>query len=325
VSAVVRTGELTADQAARVRAIVDAASAADGVHPLSEQFLLRVRTGRSNAVHLLAGADRPTGYAQLDPDDPAGTAAEVVVDPAHRRRGTGTALVRAAAGSDQRLRVWAHGELPAAAALAERLGYVRSRSLWRMRRRLDGLGTADLPEPSLPAGVEVRTFVPGRDEQAWLGVNARAFAHHPEQGRMTEADLLDRERSDWFAADGFFLAFRGDRLVGFHWTKVEEGAEGEVYVLGVDPSEQGSGLGKALLLVGLRYLARPQLALDAVTLYVEEDNEPAVALYRKLGFDHVGTDTMFRSAGIPGVAEFGMAGIPGVAESSPPTSGTSGR
>lgn len=294
-STVVRADELTAGQAARVRAIVDAASAADGVHPLSEQFLLRVRTGRSGAVHLLAGGDRPTGYAQLDPDDPAGTAGEVVVDPPHRRRRIGTALVEAAAATDPRVRVWAHGELPAAAALAEHLGYVRSRSLWRMRRPLTGPDAAALPEPRLPSGVEVRTFAPGRDERAWLEVNARAFAHHPEQGRMTEADLLDRERSDWFAADGFFLAFRGDRLVGFHWTKVEDGTEGEVYVLGVDPDEQGSGLGKALLLAGLRHLARPGSGLDAVTLYVEADNEPAVALYRKLGFDHVGTDTMFRA------------------------------
>ncbi|HEX6445109.1 MAG TPA: mycothiol synthase [Streptosporangiales bacterium] len=313
-SSVVRADELTADQVTRVRAIVDAAWETDGVHPLSEQFLLRLRTGRSGAVHLLAGVDRPTGYAQLDPDDPAGTAAEVVVHPAHRRQGIGTALVRAAAGTDPRLRVWAHGELPAAAGLAAHLGYVRSRSLWRMRRPLTGPDVPDLPEPRLPPGVEVRAFRPGRDERAWLEVNARAFAHHPEQGRVSEADLLERERSDWFAADGFFLAFRGERLVGFHWTKVEQGSEGEVYVLGVDPSEQGSGLGKALLLVGLRYLARPKLALDAVTLYVEEDNEPAVALYRKLGFDHVGTDTMFRSAGTPGVAEFDV-----------PTSGTSGR
>lgn len=295
VSVVVPVDELTAEQVGRVREIVAAASAADGVHPLSEQFLLRVRTGRSTAVHLLAGGDRPDGYAQLDPTDPAGTAAEVVVAPRARRQGIGTALVRAAADTDPGVRVWAHGELPAAVALAEHLGYVRSRSLWRMRRPLTGLDAGALPEPPVPPGIEIRTFVPGRDERAWLEVNARAFAHHPEQGRMTEADLLERERADWFAMDGFFLAFRGERLVGFHWTKVEDGTEGEVYVLGVDPDEQGTGLGKTLLLVGLRHLARPELGLDAVTLYVEADNEPAVALYRKLGFEHVGTDTMFRA------------------------------
>lgn len=292
---VVRSEELTTEQVERIREIVAAAASADGVHPLSEQFLLRVRTGPSDAVHLLAGGDRPNGYAQLDPTDPAGTAAEVVVAPGARRRGIGTALLREAAASDPRLRVWAHGELPAAVGLAEHLGYVRVRSLWQMRRPLTPRDAGDLPEPRLPSGVEVRTFTPGRDERAWLEVNARAFAHHPEQGRMTEADLLDRERADWFAADGFFLAFRGERLVGFHWTKVEDGTTGEVYVLGVDPDEQGTGLGKALLLVGLRYLARPELGLDAVTLYVEADNEPAVALYRKLGFEHVGTDTMFRA------------------------------
>lgn len=295
-TAVTRADELTAQQVDRVREVVAAATAADGVRPLSEQFLLRVRTGRTGAVHLLAGSDEPTGYAQLDPGDPAGTAAEVVVEPTARRHGLGTALVTTAAAIDPRLRVWAHGELPGAVALADRLGYVRSRSLWQLRRPLTGPDARPLPDPPLPPGVDVRTFVPGRDERAWLDVNARAFAHHPEQGRMTEADLLERERSAWFSTAGFFLAFRGDRLVGFHWTKVEEDSTGEVYVLGVDPSEQGSGLGKTLLVVGLRHLARPELGLTAVSLYVEADNEPAVALYRKLGFAHVGTDTMFSAA-----------------------------
>lgn len=288
---VTTTRSLTAAQADAVHAVAEAAHAADGVAPLGEQYLLRVRAGDTGVTHLLGYLDGDVaGYAQLDHGDPAGTAAEVVVEPAARRHGLGRALVEAAAATGERLRVWAHGELPAATALAERLGYVRTRSLWQMRLPL---ASAALPEPRLPDGVTVRTFEPGRDEQAWLDVNARAFASHPEQGRMTLANLQDRENSAWFAPGGFFLAERGEKLVGFHWTKVEDDTTGEVYVLGVDPSEQGTGLGKALLLVGLGHLASPELGLSTVTLYVESDNAPAVALYRKLGFTLAKSDAMF--------------------------------
>ena len=45
-------------------------------------------------------------------------------------------------------------------------------------------------------------------------------------------------------------------MVGFHWTKQHQDQLGEVYVLGIAPSAAGRGLGKALLLTGLRSLQR---------------------------------------------------------------------
>jgi mycothiol synthase len=129
-------------------------------------------------------------------------------------------------------------------------------------------------------------------------VNARAFAHHPEQGRWTRADLERREREPWFSPEGFFLAERDAALVGFHWTKVhdddEDGPIGEVYVVGVDPDAQGLGLGRALTLAGLRHL--DGLRLPAVMLYVDESNTPATALYTTLGFEHRSTDAMYRNS-----------------------------
>jgi mycothiol synthase len=198
---------------------------------------------------------------------------------------------------------WSHGNHPAAARLAGRLGFERARDLWVMRRPL----TDDhpLPEVTVPKGVVVRPFRPGQDEEAFLALNAEAFYDHPEQGSMTPADLAERMAEPWFDAAGFFVAEPADAptdaeanqsvespsLLGFHWTKVHAGNPpyGEVYVVGVSPAVQGRGLGKVLTLTGLHHLR--ERGLDQVILYVEADNEAAVAVYSGLGFTHADEDT----------------------------------
>jgi mycothiol synthase len=299
--------ELSEQSADQVLDLIGAAARVDGQPAVSEQGRLHARRGAREGVrHLLLwtpgeapgaeGAEVLAGYGQLDGTDPVeAPTAELVVHPAHRARGHGMALGRALlTATGQRLRVWAHGGHPAARRLAVRLGLKLFRELRQLRRPLDPALTG-LPEPRLPAGVTVRAFVPGQDDAAWLALNAAAFAHHPEQGSLTQRDLEDRKAEAWFDPAGFFLAFRGPDLVGFHWTKVhpEEGL-GEVYVLGVAPGEQGGGLGRALTGVGLSHLARER-GLRTAMLYVDADNGPAVAVYERLGFTLHEADLMYRT------------------------------
>ena len=290
-------GRLSPSQVADVTSLVAAATETDGVYPLSEHVLLHLKHGGdAPAANLLATLDDClVGYAHLDVTDPVeGASAEVVVHPAHRGRGVGKALVRAL--PEGRLRLWAHGQHPAAAALARSLGFERARVLWQMRRSL----YAPLPAPQWPEGVTVRNFVVAQDEQDWVEVNARAFASLPDQGSWTVDEVLKREREPWFDPAGFFLAERAGRLVGFHWTKTHGGSEsahghepiGEVYVVGVDPDAQGIGLGPALTLHGLRYLRG--LGLSAVMLYVDEANTNAIGVYERLGFARWDTDVSYR-------------------------------
>jgi mycothiol synthase len=269
-------------EVAGVLAIADATEAHDGVRPLSEHALLGLRHGGGRSLLLWEDAVL-AGYAHLDSGS-----AELVVHPAHRRRGHGRTLLKALLGETQGpLRVWAHGELPAAVALAAGTGFSRVRALFQLRRP-----TAEpLPAVSVPAGVRIAAFEAGRDEGAWLKVNSRAFAHHPEQGLWTLDDLLQREAEPWFDPAGFFLAWRGDQLIGFHWTKVHPDGLGEVYVVGVDPDGQGMGLGRALTLAGLEHLAAR--GASAVLLYVDESNVAAVGLYEDLGFTRWTTDAMY--------------------------------
>ncbi len=287
-----------------VRRVVADATTADGRSPLNEAALLSLRhDGLAASTLWVSGSPDQdlTGFALADaaPDPRSDGAVEVnlVVAPAARGNGLGrdlaTRVLDAFPNAD--ISAWSHGNHPAASALASHLGFHRVRDLWVMRRSLD----EPLPDVKTPAGAVVRPFEPGHDEEAFLGVNAAAFAHHPEQGSMTRADLDQRMAEDWFDPAGFFLAVGSDdRLLGFHWTKVhaDEPAYGEVYVVGVSPDAQGMGLGKVLTLTGLHHLR--SLGLGEVILYVESDNEAAVAVYEGLGFTHADADTdvMYRRA-----------------------------
>ena len=301
-------GRLSDADVAQVRALLEEVQAADGMPPLSEHVMLHLpRGGDADVRHLLVReGDLLAGYAHLDvTDQVAGSSAELAVRPDRRGHGVGRALVDELLrqSPDGRLRLWAHGEHPAAAALAHSLGFQRTRSLWQMRRPLDPVRPESvLPEVVLPAGVQIRTFEPGQDEQSWTDLNNKAFAAHPDQGGWGLDEVLMREAESWFDPLGFFLAERDGELVGFHWTKVhgahshqhgdhDHDALGEVYVVGVDPSEQGRGLGPALTLLGLHHLR--DLGLHEVLLYVDEGNTNAIRVYERLGFSRHATDVCF--------------------------------
>jgi len=298
-------GRLTPAQVAGVLDLTAAAAAADSVAPFSEHVLLHLRYDAAGPSAdpapgrdlILTVDEAIAGYAYLDAPAHPGVdvSGELVIDPRYRGRGLGLALVREliAEAGGHRVRLWAHGDLPAAGRLARAAGFERFRALWQMRRPL-----ADpLEPPRLPAGTTLRTFRPGRDEADWLSLNARAFAKHPEQGAWTRHDLELREQEPWFDPAGFFLAERDGVLTGFHWTKIPVPDEpgtctGEVYVVGVDPGQQGTGLGRALTLAGLNYLRDRGLA--EAMLYVDEDNIPAIRMYEGLGFTRSSTDAMYQ-------------------------------
>ncbi|MFT3716036.1 MAG: mycothiol synthase [Gordonia sp. (in: high G+C Gram-positive bacteria)] len=286
----------------RVDDVTRRALAADGVAPLSEQAVLAIR--EPGTVHVLT----EHGYANLVVPPAGGAPAiELVVDPDHRGRGEGGALLDAAleAGGqgrgDDRPQVWAHGDLPAAAALAHSRGLSRVRELLQLRRSLTAGGGTPLPPAPQRDDVVIRTYAGPADDAEILRVNNAAFDWHPEQGGWDRAQIDERTTADWFDPAGLFLAFAADdpsTLLGFHWTKVHDPADdhsgpiGEVYIVGVDPAAQGRGLGGLLTSAGLAYLdAR---GLPEVQLYVEGDNDAALATYRRLGFERYAVDAAYR-------------------------------
>lgn len=277
---------------AEVSQLLQVVQAADQHAPLGEhKWLDLVHGGRKGFAGFVARqkAGGPlVGYAQLSRGhDTWGV--EVVIRPDQRgpEQHVGSDLLKAALDEVRLLggghvHLWVAKPTPVTDAMAQGCGLSRGRDLYQMRRPLP----MDDDHPRVP----VRAFQPGVDEQEWLEVNNRAFASHPEQGGWTLDTILERESESWFDPDGFLLYERDGKLVGSCWTKVHRETEppmGEIYVISVDPEFTGGGIGKSLVLAGLDYLSK--LGLEVAMLYVDADNEPAVKLYRSLGFeiDHV--------------------------------------
>lgn len=299
---------LGADDLPGLTGLLAAASDADGHPALGEHaWLDLVQGGREAFAGLVAwehGHPHPVGYAHLSRGGPAtgyaghargdrpSWALEVVVDPHHRTPGNSVAvelLQRAlkliAAEGGGHLHLWVSQPTPQHASMAAAAGLSPGRALYQMRRAL--------PVAERPT-IAVRGFRVGQDEEAWLELNNRAFAWHPEQGGWTELTLKARESQGWFDPEGFLLHERDGKLAGFCWTKVHHsrGADmGELYVLAVAPELTGRGLGRQLVLAGLDYLGRKDLT--EAMLYVDATNAAAVRLYVDLGFTVDHTDRAY--------------------------------
>lgn len=282
----------TFEQAA---ALVERARHADEREPFDEDLWRQASAGATELALSLVDGSLTRGIAFTGWQG-ARRAAELLVDPGSRGQGLGRQLLAELLDAvPGELWLWSHGDHPAARVLAAAHGLERARELLQLSRP----ATAPQEHTNPPPGITVRTFVPGQDEDAWLAVNAKAFSWHPEQGSRTIDDLQRAEAEPWFDPDGFFLAVdSADNVVGFHWTKVHPAGStgdapvGEVYVLGVAPEAQGSGLGAHLTAVGLEHLAASP-GVEEIILYVEGDNAAALKVYQRLGFTTRHTDVAY--------------------------------
>jgi mycothiol synthase len=294
-------GPLSAAARADVQELAKTVKTYDGVEAISEAPLLALAAGHEGMTHWLVrdGAGLLVGCAvRVSP----GPSTELAVRPQARRTGVGRALIEALRAETPPVRLWAHGDLGSARAAAQDYRMRPVRELWEMASDRSGRGGA--ADPPAPADLATRVFDPSRDGRAWVELNALAFADHPEQGRLTLEDLNQRARQPWFDPSGLLLAEwpegtrapapepgRGSAVAaGYVWTKLEAGV-GEIYAIGVHPAAQGRRLGTALLAAGLRHLENQ--GVREVRLFVEADNAPAIASYRRQGFKLTRRDVQY--------------------------------
>ncbi len=279
------------DELERLKLLFDDVREHDGHEALGEhKWLDLVHGGRERFAGVIAseqGHAHPVGYAHVSrhpKPDQAQWGLEIVVHPEHRGVGVevelaSQALRLVAEGGGGHVHWWVFQPSEIHEGIAHRLDLKKGRDLLHMR--------VHLPveeKPVLPPGVRIRAFEPGGDEQAWLDLNNEAFNHHPEQGAW-DMDTLKRRMSEpWFDPRDFLLAEDDAGLAGSNWTKLDhEHKFGEIYVIAVAPSHQGSGLGRALSLVGLEHMAKG--GMHTGSLYVDSSNEAALGMYRRIGFD----------------------------------------
>ncbi|MEI9906706.1 MAG: mycothiol synthase [Actinomycetota bacterium] len=294
---------LTDDQQDGVLTLIAEAANQDGIPPLAEHIVLHLRHGgdKDDRHLLISHNETIVGYAHIDLTDAvAGSSAELVVHPKFRHRGYGQALLDEVTRITSP-RLWSHGDLPDAQKLAASNGFTRVRAVIQMRRSL----AAHLPD--IQSNVEVRTFLPGLDDESWLDINNKIFQGHPEQGNWTLENLHQRMKENWFDPLGFFLGVTEEGISAFCWTKIHGGHShshdgsdnhghdpiGEIYAMGVDPHNQGQNLGAAMTIAGLMYMRAK--SLSTAMLYVDAENLGAISLYKRLGFTEWGQDVMYRN------------------------------
>lgn len=278
----VSSADAIADRDA-VDELLATAAAADGRFPLSDHLRMELAHGGGPgfAAVTVHEGERLAGYAQLALINGIRNV-EIVVHPGDRadasiaRRLLATVVDHVADDGGGPLQWWAFDATAADDDLAASAGLSTTRSLLQMRR-------------PLPTGITVevatRPFVVGQDEDAFLAVNNRAFATHPEQAGWTRDTLAQREAEPWFDPAGFLLHERDGRLAAFCWTKLhrdERPVLGEIYVIAVDPDFQGLKLGTQLTLAGLESISDRGVTVGM--LYVDGDNTAAVTMYERLGF-----------------------------------------
>jgi mycothiol synthase len=295
---------LSKSQQESVLALIKAAHDFDGTPAIAEHVLLHLRHGGDKSdSHLVIEENKEViAYAHLDTTDlVAGPSVEAVVHPLHRGKGLGSLILKEAIKiCGDKTRIWSHGDLPAAKAIAASLKFER---LWSNLLMSKFLGEIQPVTSKYP----IRTFIPGLDNQAFLELNNKVFANYPDQGGWSEDDLKVRVNESWFDDKGFFVAEDKGELIGFCWTKIhgahthshsggDDGhgheALGEIYVLAVNPDYKGQGIGRDLTITGLNYLKYQ--GLNNVMLYVGVENKPAFKLYKSLGFNEFGSDVMYR-------------------------------
>ncbi len=182
-------------------------------------------------------------------------------------------------------------------ALLERHGFSADRYFFTMDRPLD----APIEEAALPAGFTLRYMDKAQDVEAWAAMFNQSFIDHWNHVPLTVEELRHWLTAPTYRPELDLIAVAPDgTLAAFCYCEInpDENAhtgrsDGWVRVIGTRRGFRKLGLGRAMLLAGLRVLRAA--GVENARLGVDADNPTgALRLYESVGFHKTETRISYR-------------------------------
>lgn len=269
-------------------AAVVAASGRPYTARLAEEYLRQPNLSPERDCFVVDGDGQLDGFTLVVPEPALGRViVEGSVRPDARGRGHGRALLAAALDHGRTLGAdIAHAsalpEQTDALRLFQAAGFEEVKRQWQMRLELD-----DFVLREVDTAYETAEMRPG-EESIMTGLQNAAFGESWGFAPNVPEEITYRVRMAGSAPSDVLLLRVGGEPAAYCWTRLEPmtegGSLGIIWMIGSDPAKRGLGLGRAMINESIRALM--SRGAGAIELTVYADNDPAVGLYRSVGFRH---------------------------------------
>ena len=269
-------------------AAVVAASGRPYTARLAQEYLRQPNLSPERDCFVVDGDGRLDGFTLVVPEPALGRVIiEGSVRPDARGRGHGRALLAAALDHGRALGAdIAHAsalpEQTDALRLFQAAGFEEVKRQWQMRLELE-----DFVLREVDTAYETAEMRPG-EESIMTDLQNAAFGESWGFAPNIPGEIAYRVRMTGSAPSDVLLLGVDGEPAAYCWTRLEPASGGSalgiIWMIGSDPAKRGLGLGRAMINESIRTLQ--QRGAGAIELTVYADNDPAVGLYRSVGFRH---------------------------------------
>ena len=269
-------------------AAVVAASGRPYTARLAEEYLRQPNLSAERDCFVVDGDRRLEGFTLVVPEPALGRVIiEGSVRPDARGRGYGRALLAAALDHGRAL----GADIAHASALPEQTdalrlfktaGFEEVKRQWQMRLEL-----GDFVLREVDTAYETAEMRPG-EESIMTDLQNAAFGESWGFAPNVPEEIAYRVRMTGSVPSDVLLLRVDGEPAAYCWTRLEPTPDGSalgiIWMIGSDPVKRGLGLGRAMINESIRTLK--ERGAGAIELTVYADNDPAVGLYRSVGFRH---------------------------------------